>query len=393
MASKKFSHKKSFSWWNLLMLLFTVFSVLLLILSYLADFVSPDRSLIIALSGLMYPYILIINLLCIVYWLVQRHLFFLLPFLTVIAGIPYLMRYYPYSGVASDLPYQKMLRTDIMTYNVQLFGIYKGKSAEDPSLCTDYRDSMLNIISDEKPDILCLQEYYHTSDTRFPTTSLLRKQLPEHVNIVPSTLPESRHYLGNVILSKYPVLQSGYIGVPGILDRRSALYADILIGVDTFRVYNLHLQSIRFQEEDYRFALSVTTVDASPQEEDLKAGSKRILKKLKAAYDVRCKQVDTIVAHVDQSPYPVILCGDFNDTPWSYTYRSFSRRLTDSFVSSGVGRGNTFVMNRLLRFRIDYIFCSGTLEPWGHNVIRKKASDHYASTTRIFTELNMQNKR
>jgi endonuclease/exonuclease/phosphatase (EEP) superfamily protein YafD len=134
---------------------------------------------------------------------------------------------------------------------------------------------------------------------------------------------------------------------------------------------------VKFQQEDYDFAFQMTTAGNSEHAGEFYSGSKRMFGKLRTAFKIRCMQVDSIVRHMDSSPYPVLVCGDFNDTPWSYSYHQFGKRLKDSQVHSGRGRGNTFVLNRLLRFRIDYLFYPSFWGNYRHTVLRVHASDHY----------------
>ena len=365
-----------FSLLNLLAALLNVPLALLLAASYLADVVSPGKVVFFAFAGLMYPYLLALNLCFVVYWLVQRHRLFLLSLLTILAGFSSLMRYYQYGGnldpAPSDVPVWKL-----MSYNVQLFGRYHLDSAGDKSLHTEYRDSIMKIIASEHPDILCLQESSHQLNS-FPTLKMLHGSVPDLKYSHPYWKGDPARYNGNMILSRFPIVNAGAVGFSTLLDNRSAMFADIIVPTnDTVRLYNIHLQSVQFQKEDYDFAQQVTTAGGAEQEEEFSTGSKRLFGKLRAAYQIRCIQVDSIVKHIDQSPYPVIVCGDFNDTPWSYTYRRFKKRLKDAQVHSGRGRGNTFILNRILKFRIDYLFYSPIFDNYEHTVIRKSASDHY----------------
>ena len=369
--------KTPFSLFDVLLLPLNAVAVLLLTAAYLANVVSPEQNVLFAFAGLAYPYLLLVNVLFTVYWAARRRRLFLLPLLAILLGFPSLMRYYQYGGNLEEAP-AGVPTLKVMSYNVQLLGRYHDPAADGQAAGVQDRDTMLRLIAGAQPDILCLQEYSHQNRT-FPTVTLLHEALPQIHYRFPELSASWDHYTGNCILSAYPIVHAANIGHSSVLDNRSALYADIVVGTDTVRVYNLHLQSVQLQKEDYDFAQRLTTVQESETEGegDFGRNSRRMLKKLRDAYRIRGVQVDSVIRHIESSPYPVIVCGDFNDTPWSYTYNAFRKRLKDSQVHSGRGRGHTFEMNAVLGFRIDYIFYSKGLENYGHTVIRRKASDHY----------------
>jgi len=117
--------------------------------------------------------------------------------------------------------------------------------------------------------------------------------------------------------------------------------------------------------------------------DEWKKSSMRILKKIKKGFAKRSVQVDTIVEHIKLSPYKTIICGDFNDTPWSYTYKQIGNLLEDSFVNSGKGFGNTMVINKILSYRIDYIFYDKSFKSYGFTTKKFNASDHYPVYTYV----------
>lgn len=367
--------KASFSLLNVLILPLNVAAVLLLFAAYLANVVSPEKSVFFAFAGLMYPYLLLVNVLFAVYWAMQRHRLFLMPLLAILIGFPSLMRYYQYGG-SLDAPPDGAQALKVMSYNVQLLGRYHTASEEGEPADVRDRDAMLQLIAETHPDILCLQEFSH-QQKNFPTITHLRESVPYMSYTFPDFPASSGYYTGNCILSSYPIVRAANIGQSSVLDNRSAMYADILVRGDTVRVYNLHLQSVQLQKEDYDFAQRMTTVQETEGDGDFSQDSRRMLQKLRNAYKVRCMQVDSVIRHIEEAPYPVIVCGDFNDTPWSYTYNAFKKQLKDAQMHSGRGRGHTFELNKVLKFRIDYIFYSKGLENYEHTVIRRKASDHY----------------
>jgi hypothetical protein len=154
------------------------------------------------------------------------------------------------------------------------------------------------------------------------------------------------------------------------------IYADLLVSGDTIRVYNGHLQSIRLKPEDYDLANGKT------EQSEIDDAGKRIARRLKSAFVKRQEQVDRIATSIQASPYPVVLCGDFNDPPVSYTYETFSDILEDSFVACGNGIGNTYI-GAFPSFRIDYILHSPSLKAIAYKTLDEKLSDHHAVTATL----------
>jgi endonuclease/exonuclease/phosphatase family metal-dependent hydrolase len=150
--------------------------------------------------------------------------------------------------------------------------------------------------------------------------------------------------------------------------------ADLLIGRDTVRLFNLHLESVRLRHEDYSF---ISGFDLQfEKDEKIQENSLRIIKKLKTAFTRRAGQVSYLSEAIKDSPYPVILCGDFNDTPNSYTYQQLTDKLVDSFKESGTGFGNTYI-GKLPSFRIDYILHDDYFISSDYQRKTISLSDHY----------------
>ncbi|MBS1935054.1 MAG: endonuclease/exonuclease/phosphatase family protein, partial [Bacteroidetes bacterium] len=125
--------------------------------------------------------------------------------------------------------------------------------------------------------------------------------------------------------------------------------ADINVNGDTIRVFTTHLQSVLFRSKDFRDLETIKNVDDSVLQ-----ASKSIVKKLRHAYSLRSGQADLVRGQLDKSPYPSIICGDFNDVPNSYTYFHIRGNKQDAFIKKGLGIGRTYV-NLSPTLRIDYI--------------------------------------
>jgi endonuclease/exonuclease/phosphatase family metal-dependent hydrolase len=151
----------------------------------------------------------------------------------------------------------------------------------------------------------------------------------------------------------------------------SLIYADIVKGDDTLRIINMHLESYRFNEKDYSDIQKIK----SQEDTGLKA-TKSIVQKMREAYIRRSQQADIVGNFIRQSPYPVIVCGDFNDTPASYTYFTIKGELQDAFLQKGWGIGRTFT-GLAPTLRIDYIFVNNHFKVNSFRKIISDLSDHY----------------
>jgi endonuclease/exonuclease/phosphatase family metal-dependent hydrolase len=149
---------------------------------------------------------------------------------------------------------------------------------------------------------------------------------------------------------------------------------------DTFRIYNVHLQSIKLKQEEY----AVFTNDDG-QTVEPPSTFRLLIDKLRVAYPKRAEQARKVAEHVQTSPYPVIVCGDFNDTPMSYSYNQFDKFLKDSFRQSAFGIGSTYV-GKVPAGRIDYIFHSEELHSADFSIQEKAYSDHRAISCKIFKD-------
>ncbi len=270
----------------------------------------------------------------------------------------------------------------VLSYNVRLFDLYNWTHNKDT------RKNIFSLIETETPGILCLQEFFHGDSGNFNTLDTLIHITGSKDHHVEYTLSRRKkdHY-GIATFSKYPIGNKGKITFK-TRSNNICIYSDLKINTDTVRVYNVHFQSIHFGYADYKFidALSRKTWDPSSggkeqndtlDAEDIEIASKNILRRLKRAFIRREEQTSKVLEHIATCQYPVIVCGDFNDTPFSYTYHSFSEKLQDAFMESGSGIGSTY-LGAFPSYRIDYIFYSkNSLSSSGFEVLPEKLSDHY----------------
>ena len=346
----------------------------LLLLSYLSLYISPVKFWPIAFAGFVYPVFLLINIFFVLFWLVFLKKYFLLSLIAILLGYNQIKTYVKFSGSEHKLAFERSLK--VMTYNVRLFDLYNWHSESSKST----RSAIFGLFKSESPDILCLQEYYSGAGKHADFADSICQRVGfkyryvELINKKNNGLP-----YGLAIFSKYPIVRTLKIEYPNS-KVNFCQSVDLSIGKDTIRVFNLHLESIKFGKEDYNFVSELTNTPSG--NEPIKKGSWAILSKMKSAYIKRAVQIETVAKFVRNSPYPVLFCGDFNDTPVSYSYRQINNELQDAFVDAGTGLGQTHT-HILPLLRIDYIFHSKSLNAVDHKTIEKDYSDHFPVVARF----------
>ncbi|MDC3305759.1 endonuclease/exonuclease/phosphatase family protein [Flavobacteriales bacterium] len=239
----------------------------------------------------------------------------------------------------------------ILSYNVRLFNRYGWIPKPD------IKSEIISFLKSEKADILCIQEFYTPDE--IPNLNYKYR----HIG-----LQSKKNQWHMAIYSSYPQINKATVSIKGERMNNTCIYSDLLISTDTIRVYNVHLASNWFKNSDYSFL-------QNPQKETLKKGIHGIVSRMKISYKKRAEEAEVIKKHMQSSPYPIILCGDFNDTPLSYAYNTISSDLKDAFKESGKGIGQSFV--KLPALRIDYILHNEKLNSYNYTKHKQELSDHY----------------
>ncbi len=352
-----------------LIFLVNFFTVGLLFLAYLSFYINPLDFSFPAFAGLSYPIILAINLGFIILWFFIRPRYILLSVLAILLGWNHLTRLLPINPT-TEIPKGKTA-IKILSFNVQNFlrvNITNTKYISD----FENQNEILEYIQRKDADIVFLQEFLYDRDKIKNFT----KWFGEKTNCPYS---HTRNYFQRkdnkldaiAIFSKSPIIKQGHIS----FDKKTiAIYADIIKGADTIRVYNLHLASIHLKKEDYDF---ISEMDIQQDKEDIKNASRAVASKVRAAFIKRGRQIEIVKVKLKESPYPLIVCGDFNDTPVSYTYHSLTKELKDAFAESGSGFGNTYAGKNFPSLRIDYILHDEFFKSINFKRDKIYLSDHY----------------
>ena len=372
MAQRKFL-KKNLGFFSKTVFLGNIIAVILLLLSYSASFINPIVVWPIAFFGLGYLPLLLINLGFIAYWALRRLKYSLVSLVAILMGWSLLTKHVGFRKEAAAPPKTEQ-HMRIMTYNAHLFKDIKDNKN------TDIKTEVLDLIKKTDPDVLCFQEFFTKIKGSKKFVDRIKEETGfENFYFEPVMKSRSEAY-GQVIYSKFPIINSGVIAHKEYGINR-IIYADIVKGKDTIRVYNVHLRSFALQNEDKEFVQNPSA--SNEPNEDM---SRRLGRKLKFAFRKRSDQAAALKQHIDSTRYPILVMGDFNDTPMSYSVNLISKNLINTFQEKGQGWGVTH-HEMLPIFQIDYILCSQRFEVDNYCIIKKKLSDHYP----VFADVKLTN--
>lgn len=337
-----------------------------LLLAYLAPYANPKGYWPLAFFGLSYPYLLLANTLFLIWWIIRWNKLYWLSLACILMGWINMKNLFHFGSGETN----KQAGAKVLSFNVRLFDLYNWTENKNT------RDEIYSLLKNESADIVCLQEFFHSEAGAFSTLDTLISltgSSEQHVEYTVSR--KKKDHWGIATFSKYPIVNRGTIRFK-TLTNNICIFSDLRINKDTIRVYNLHLQSISFGKADYRFLEALKEQNDTLGAQAIENASKNILRRLRRAFIKRSEQAEKVLAHMASSPYPLIVCGDFNDTPFSYTYNAFAEKLLDAFMESGNGMGRTY-LGIFPSYRIDYIMHSKELRSSGFEVLPDKLSDHY----------------
>jgi endonuclease/exonuclease/phosphatase family metal-dependent hydrolase len=357
------------------LILLTVLNLIALSFSYLSPFLHPKTSEWIPFFGLSYIFILASTLVITFLWALVKSRWAFVPTIFLLLGAKLHFRVF---ALGSDDDRKARTEIKVTSYNVHLFDRYNSNFKQSISR----RDEIFNYLKGIDSDIYCFQEFYQQDNpTRFVTRDTLIGLLDiqdYHERL--SHKRYKRQNFGVATFTKHPIIGRGDIVFEGSESTFNfAIFTDIVKNQDTFRVYNVHLQSIRLRADDYAIF-----ANEESNSEEMKSRTLQMIRKIKNAYPVRAQQAKKVSDHINRSPYPVILCGDFNDTPLSYCYNQFNKLLYDGFRQTSKGVGATYV-GRVPAGRIDYIFYDPSLGARNFMIQEEPLSDHRAVHATIFT--------
>jgi endonuclease/exonuclease/phosphatase family metal-dependent hydrolase len=269
-------------------------------------------------------------------------LHFLMSFISLLVGFNHITSLYEFSTIED---YNKSESLSLLSYNVHHFYGPAGVSTKDFS--TTIQDFVLN----EAPNFLCVQDFYNVPS--FNVAKILPYKYIESKHI------ESKNSLA--IYSSYPIIAKKSLNFSDT--GNNAIFADVNLGADTLRIFNVHFQSLR----------------VNPSLKEIQESDKqKLASRLSSSFKKQIQQLELVEKHILESPYPVIISGDFNNTAFSYLYRSLlSHGLVDAFSEKGKGFGKTFDFD-IIPIRIDFtLFPKEKVQVLEFITYDVEYSDHY----------------
>lgn len=348
-----------------ILLILNVVVLLLLVGSTLAGRVAPSRFIWFSLLSYGYLYFLIINIVFVVLWLIMSSKWFLLSLAAIVVRYAFLPLYFQVGGTetVSDETLAEPDVLKVLTFNAHHF---HGVSMEE-GLTDSNMTVFLDIVDDEQPDIMALQEYIGHGDTVQLTERLKQRG---YVNMTSGY--DNGSMTGEVIFSKYPIARVVRIEGP------SKLYVNLLWNGDTLRFYCLHLNSYGLDETDHKqiHDISHGNVDSLTV--------RSTLRKFRETIVAHENEWEVLKPYFDNHDRLSIVAGDFNETPASYFYHQCRPYLKDSYCEAGQGFSTTyhgsFTRSRnatFPAFRIDMVLHTTDMEAISYKRIKSEMSDHY----------------
>lgn len=341
--------------------------VILLASSYMSPYVDPRMLWPFSFLGLIFPYLLIINILFVFFWVMFRKRYLFISLLVLLMGTNFILRVFQLNLKVDDVALKRELT--VMSYNVRNFDFYDWRNRMDT------QKKFFSLFKNESPDIICFQEFFSLdSDEGMKYIDSLKYKFGYNYYYFNKRVKKTEEEYGIAIFSKYPIINKAKINFKSEA-KNGSIFVDLKIDDTVIRVYNLHFQSIQLVHEDYDYIESkIFNVNAISS----------IVGKVKKAFIKRADQAELISEHINLSPVPVILCGDFNDTPLSYTYQKIfnTRNFKDAFMERGNGFGTTHA-GSIPFMRIDNIFVDQEIVLKAFKVIKEDYSDHYPLITKM----------
>ncbi len=346
-------------------------NIIVALLFLLACFVpnlNPTQWWFLSFLGLVFPFLL----LCLVGFFI--FLVFLKPKLTLISLLAIIIGWKSVSMFFGfNLMHQFKTEKDshvlrVASWNVARFIELKKNNNKG----SQTRLKMMELLKEQNADILCLQEF-HTSinPEYYNNINYIKKELNYPYFYFSYDEDGGDHYFSSIIFSRFPIIDTGKIYYPKPTLPDVLLHADIKLGNDTIRIYTTHLQSVQFRKADYDKIEKIKN-----QDDNLIGNTRSIFSKIKRASSYRSIQANIVKKEINESPYPFLISGDFNDVPNSYTYFTIKENLKDAFLEKGFGIGRTYsALSPTLR--IDYILASNSFSVKQFKRLVRDYSDHY----------------
>lgn len=359
---KKAKGKKRGFFGRLVIFLLAIFAVIGLVamaLSVLCSFVNPVKFVWLSFFGLVFWVILFYNLAVLLLLLLMRTRKVWIAVIALLIALPGI-----YKSFSTGRSHEGgNLR--VMSYNVMNFR----DQYDNQKSAGDVAAEVVKIVTEQQPDVLCVQEFSNFLPKKGQKDNIAG--FGAMVGMPYQRYNTKSNYCGNVIFSKYP-LSAVEEEIPFAKEEDYGTVARVDAGEKgVFYVLSCHLVSFQLTNQE------ITVFSEPTNKEQVEEYGKSIVSKLKAAYVKRSNQAALMLEAVPHDGRAILLCGDFNDTPLSYTYHQIHRAgFTDGFVKAGRGIGRTYA-GKLPLLRIDYLWGNEQIEPRAFNRLKVKGSDHF----------------
>ena len=345
--------------------LFLYFNLLVSFLFLYPQFFTPASFIWVnGFLGLIAPYLIIIEILSCIFWLIAKPIMSLLPLATIVLGWQVVWSVFAWHPGTPFALKKKENILRVLSWNVKGFnGITNASNLKLLS------EDMAYSIQKWNPDIICLQEYNTNErpDDIANHANYFSKKYPYNFFSKDFQVAQNDYFSGSIIFSKYKILSAERIS----FTNGSLITAIILKGDDTIQIFTTHLASFRFKQNDF------DAMDQSSVANSISLnGKKGMFRKMRAAFMQRAIEAELVKENLAKTNYPAIITGDFNDVPGSYTYKTIKGNWQDAFLEKGFGVGASF-LGLSPTLRIDYILANSPWEVRGWESIDENLSDHH----------------
>jgi endonuclease/exonuclease/phosphatase family metal-dependent hydrolase len=380
--------EKTRSLFKKLVVIASICTVLVYLSVCLVPFINTGKYWYFAFPGLVFPLIFFALVCFIILLAILRSKFVWVAVVALLIGFQQIISVFSFH-LPSTFEIERQPNTlRVLQWNVSSWDENHKKTKEALNQ-DDYRPEMMDLVRDQNADVLCFEEFFESEVSEYfiSNISTLKKMGYPYYYYAPTVDFKNDFTHGIAIFSKYPIIDSGKYNLEvgkNTKDKNRIgehlIFTDIKVNNKTYRIFATHLQSVHFDKSDYQ-SLTMLKNAKDPGLND----SKTIISKLKKGYISRYEQADLIEQKLKESPYPSIICGDFNDVPNSSTYFKIKGNLKDAFLRKGsfIGRTFRFISPTL---RIDYILVDKSFKVNQFRTIHVPYSDHYPVETDLLIQ-------
>lgn len=333
---------------NKIVYLINILVALVLFLALVLPFLPPKTFSLLSVLNLGVPFLILINVLFFLYWLVRVRKQLMVSLVVLVIGQVVFGSLYKFS---SSKRVESPSNFKVMNYNVRLFNLFEWIPEDNIDT------KIIDFIKKEAPAILCIQDY-HLKENRDLSFFKYKYEY----------LSGKKINFGQAIFSQYPIINSGSLNFPNTSN--NAIFVDVVKDKDTIRIYNVHLESMHINAE----------IDSLKKEK-----SEFLINRISSTFKMQQSQTELLLTHKEQSKFKTIICGDLNNTAFSYVYRKMRGDLNDTFIKAGNGFGRTYAF-QFFPVRIDYIFADNAFSVNGFKAYNEQLSDHYPISTTLSLE-------